>query len=70
MIFIIGDIVRLSDGTYDEVIGFNGDIPITRRKYRTWPIRTIFDYRSMNIIGHAWPIYDRTNGVAVTLYVQ
>lgn len=62
MIFIIGDIVRLLDGSYDEVIGFKGDVPITGKRAKA-------DYRSMDIIGHSWRNYYRESDIAVTLYV-
>ena len=67
MIFVIGDIVKLSDGMYDQVIGFDDSyrsLPITRKRghhCNNGPI---------SIIGHKWSKYDRNDGVIVTLYSE
>ncbi len=80
MILAVGNIVRLSDGTYDEVVGFNNFMV---REYGPGTLfvtsegrlldEGLFDENSIlysaYIIGHAWPKHDRTNGVAVSLYV-
>lgn len=63
-IFVMGDIVRLSDGTYDKVIGYDcGGGAVLGRTGQV-------SYRTVSIIGHEHDRYDRTNGVIVTLYVQ
>lgn len=52
MIFVIGDIVRLSDGTYDEVIGFdNGRGAVLGRTGQV-------GYRTVSIIGHHFDRWD------------
>ena len=64
-IFCAGDLVMLSDGTYDKVIGFdNGGGAILGRTGTV-------GYRNVSIIGHVWDKWDyRTDGVQVTLHVQ
>lgn len=64
MIFFIGDIVKLSDGSYDKVIGFDcGDGAVLGRTGQV-------GYRTVNIIGHAYDRCDyRIDGVIVTLHI-
>jgi hypothetical protein len=64
MIFVMGDIVRFSDGVYDRVIGFdNGGGAITEKVGQ-------IGYRTVSIIGHIADRYDRTDGVKAVLHVQ
>ena len=63
-IFSVGDIVQLSDGSLDRVIGFdcgNGAV-----LGRTGGV----GYRTVHIIGHAWDRWDyRNDDVVVTLFI-